>query len=354
VTVASYTAPGATTPAAPGPLGNEIFGLAVDPWGNVFVPDNANNRIAAYYPSVAPTLNFGSATIGTKSSIGDQSVYLFNAGDETLYLENPATGLNPLVTGAFALDNTVTGACLQAGQTGTVGLPADYECSLSLNFTPTGPGANAGSLVATDNNLYPPGYSASTTVWTTQTISATGMGTGGDFTFAVPNPASAVVNPLGTAVFTISVSPVGTSTFVLPVNFAITGAPAGSTATLSASTISAGASATALTLTLVAPPISSTAAANHPPSLGAKIAPIAFAVLLLPLFGIRRMRKTWMRYLTVLILLAGGLIATTALSGCSTTPSGYFGQGTTYDYTVTVTGTAGGLTHATSVLVTVN
>jgi hypothetical protein len=176
-----------------------------------------------------------------------------------------------------------------------------------------------------------------------------------DFTIAVPNPASAILNPSGTGTFAIPFSPTGGATFPGTVTLTVTGVPLGGSATLSANTIASAASATSIVLTVVAPPASYIQnAANHTPSLGAKVAPIAFAVLLLPLFGLRRMRKTWMRYLTVLILLAGSLAATGALSGCATKPSGYFGQGTTYDYNVTITGTAGGLTHSTVVTVTVN
>ena len=89
-------------------------------------------------------------------------------------------------------------------------------------------------------------------------------------------------------------------------------------------------------------------------ALAARLAPIAFALLLLPLFGFRRARKAWQRYIAVLVLLVGSLAAAAGLTACTNTPSGYFGQVTTYDYTVNITATSGGISHSTRVLVTVN
>jgi hypothetical protein len=174
-----------------------------------------------------------------------------------------------------------------------------------------------------------------------------------DFSIAVPNPASAALYPGATGTFVIPFSPVNGGTFPAAVALSVSGAPAGSAVTLSSSTLAAGAGTTNITLTVT--PASLTASAKPAPGLGSKLAPISFALLLLPVFGIRRMRKTWQRYLAVLILLVGGLAATAGLSGCSSTPSGYFGQGgSIYDYNVTVTGTVGGLTHSTVITLTVN
>jgi sugar lactone lactonase YvrE len=447
VTVTSNT-------AMPGPLGSNLFGVTVDPWGNVFVPDYANNRIAAYYPTTPPTENFGSLPVGIASAT--QTAKLWNIGNENLVIQPPTTGLNPSISANFTWNGA--SSCTQIGSTGSFSLVPGNACNIIDGFLPTVTGIISGNVVITDNNLYAAG-SYGITGWPTQAIPLTGTGllvtpasvvltgtpnpvyvldvvtytatvtgtTGGgtptgtvtfydglttlgtatlngsgvatlqaapqaviattqyingthsitavyngsaiyttltsstlplvvqDFSFSVFNPSSAVVNPGGTAVFTVTVSPVNGSTFPAAIAFTVTGAPTGATVTLTPTTnsIASGASPTSVVMTVVAPNI--VTSANRPPeSLGRKLAPISFALLLLPLFGVRRMRRTWQRYLVLLIMLAGGFAATTALSGCSNSPSGYFGQGTTYDYTVTLTGTSGSLVHSSSVTLTVN
>jgi streptogramin lyase len=448
VTVTSNT-------SSPGPLGNNLFGVTVDPWGNVFVPDYANNRIAAYYPTTPPTENFTSEQVGLTS--GTNTVSVFNIGNELLNFPGIAGG-NPSISNNFVYG---TGTLLQS-TSGHLYFNPDILLTMIPSFDPRSVGNITGSIIATDNNLYPAGWTNTTTVNTTQTVPLAGTGlliptvsvvltgtpnpayilnpvtytatvtgtTGGgnptgtvtfydgltvlctstltsgagvtsvatctadpqaviattqyvngthsitavysgsalystltsntlgevvqDFSFAVPNPSSAIVNPGGTAIFTFTVSPVNGATFPAAIAFTVTGAPANSTVTLTPGTsIASGGSPTNIVMTVVAPMILTTQ--NHQPeNLGRKLAPISFALLLLPLLGLRRMRRTWQRYIALLIMLVGGFATTTALSGCSTTPSGYFGQGTTYDYNITLTGTAGGLTHSAVVTLTVN
>jgi hypothetical protein len=447
VTVASNT-------SAPGALGSNLFGVTVDPWGNVFVPDYANNRIAAYYPTTPPTENFASTVVGLTSSDSPKTASLWNIGDEVLIFQAPTSGLNPSISTNFTYGATSTCAQISSGSSF---LFPGVGCTIVDSFKPTVVGSITGNVVITDNNLYAAG-SYGTTGWPTQAIplagtgllvtpvsvvlsgtpnpvfvmdvvtyTATVTGTVGagtptgtvtffdglttlgtatlngsgvatlqaapqsviagtqyingthsitavyngsavyttatsntfaevvqDFSFAVPNPSSAIVNPGGTAVFTFAVNPVNGTTFPAAIAFTVTGAPANSTVSLTpATSIASGGNPSNVVLTIIAP-IIQTASNHQPENLGSKLAPISFALLLLPLLGVRRMRRTWQRYLALLIMLVGGFAATTALSGCSTTPSGYFGQGTTYDYTVTLTGTSGSLVHSASVTLTVN
>jgi hypothetical protein len=74
-------------------------------------------------------------------------------------------------------------------------------------------------------------------------------------------------------------------------------------------------------------------------------------LLLLPIFGFRRGRKTWQRYLALLVLIGGSLAVAAGLSACSAA-SGYFGQNPispTLTVTGTATGPSGTLIHSTSV-----
>ena len=172
-----------------------------------------------------------------------------------------------------------------------------------------------------------------------------------DFVFGTITPASAEIYPGSVATFSVTINPTAGTTFPAAVALTLTGQPSNVTATLSTTTLASGSAATAVQLVLNVP---LNFASNQTPSIGWKAAPFALA-LLLPLFGIRRMRKSWMRYMMLLIVLLGGLAATAGLSGCGTKPSGYFGQGgTTYDYNVTITGTSGGLSHSTVVHIQIN
>jgi hypothetical protein len=174
-----------------------------------------------------------------------------------------------------------------------------------------------------------------------------------DFTIAVSSgaPSTASVLPGTTASYDLVVTPVGAATFPAVINLAGAGAQTGVTVTLTPSSTAAGAGATNTLLNV--PTINSLVASNNKKEdLGRKLAPFSLALLLLPLMGIRRGRKMWQRFLSVVLLLVGGLAASAALSGCSSVPSGYFGQSPS-SYTIVVTGTSGPLTHSTSVTLTI-
>jgi hypothetical protein len=77
-----------------------------------------------------------------------------------------------------------------------------------------------------------------------------------------------------------------------------------------------------------------------------------WAVLLLPFaLATRRRGKRLRQAVSLLLMLAAGIGATAGLSGCGTT-SGLFSQ-QQESYTITVTATAGTLTHSTQLILTV-
>jgi len=89
------------------------------------------------------------------------------------------------------------------------------------------------------------------------------------------------------------------------------------------------------------------------PALGRRIAPVLLGLLLLPLAGIRRMRRAQRKFSKLLsvALLAAGLGAITVLSGCGST-NGFFGQ-SAQTYSITVTATGGGVSHTATVNITI-
>ena len=125
-----------------------------------------------------------------------------------------------------------------------------------------------------------------------------------------------------------------------PVDFTISGLPAGATATFNPATIAANGGQQTITVTIQT---AATTAAEHAPPLGRRLAPLALALLLLPLFGASRIRREG-RHLTrwlCFALLLGGTAATAALMGCASN-NGFFAQAQK-SYDVTITASAGGL-----------
>jgi hypothetical protein len=135
--------------------------------------------------------------------------------------------------------------------------------------------------------------------------------------------------------------------------------PPGATATLTPSTIPAGSGAT--TVTLAIQTIATTARLDSgSPLIDRALSPVSFALILLPFAGLfrrslrRRLPSPRARNLLgalLLVLACGAALA--GLSGCGSNNSGYLAQ-RSQTFTVTVTATSGTLSHATSVILTVN
>ena len=158
---------------------------------------------------------------------------------------------------------------------------------------------------------------------------SSGSGTGS-------NSGTATVAPGAAATFTIALAPGGSATYPDPVSFSALGLPPGATATFSPATIPAGSGATSVTLTIQT---SSQTARSEKTSSGGPFAPVALGFLLLPLAGMRSVRKR-LRQIPRLTVAAAVMVlslgAVLGLSGCggSTSPSA-----TAKTYTVVVTAT---------------
>lgn len=154
----------------------------------------------------------------------------------------------------------------------------------------------------------------------------------------------------GTATYSMTVNPLNGTTFPAAVSFSASGLPVGATATFSPQTIAAGSGSTPVTLTVQ---LSSATASVKPENhSGRGLAPIAFAMLLLPFSRrVRRSAKKLGRVGSVALLLFMALGAMASLTGCNvgTTPTSTQPQ----NYNITVTATSGALTRTTSVALTV-
>jgi hypothetical protein len=171
-----------------------------------------------------------------------------------------------------------------------------------------------------------------------------------DFRLAISTTAgsvtSATIVPGGTATYLLTISPTGSPTFPAAVTLTVTGLPAGATYTLTPATIAAGAGATSVTLTITAPVVK--AKLEHGP-VGRGLAPMMLALVFLPFSRKLRKRAGRLGSVALLLLLSAGVLTT--LTGCGYS-TGFFAQ-PAQSYTVTVTGTAGALSHSTTVTLTV-
>ena len=132
-----------------------------------------------------------------------------------------------------------------------------------------------------------------------------------DFTVTVPtgDPTSATVSPGGTANYTVNVAPSNAQTFLSAITLSLSGAPAGATATLTPSSLAAGAGATDVALKVQ---VSSQTAPIYSSGLLLKLSPVMAGMLLLPFGGkIRRAAGKHRRAVRLLLL----LLAMTSVAG---------------------------------------
>ena len=173
-----------------------------------------------------------------------------------------------------------------------------------------------------------------------------------DFTMVLSGPSSQTVVPGSSITYKVTVTP-DYGSYAGTVSFAVSDLPPGATVTFSPSSIAASGGPQTITVTIQT--AAATAAlhpAPPPTSTGRKLTPLALAFLLL--FGMGSLRKhgrALRRMLCVMALLAGGAAAS-MLSGCGGGINGFFGQ-SPHNYTITITATAGGLTHTETVTLNV-
>lgn len=297
--------------------------------GNVVVP----------VLTVAPTsLSFTSTAIGTAA--GAQTVTLTNGtGAAIPFTSATIVAITPPAS-VTDFTATVTPACAS--------VPANGTCTVSVNYTPSVATTETATLVLADGGSGSP-----------QSVALTGnvTATPPDFTISAA-PASFSVARGATGTSTITVTAVGD--FDAAVTFTCSGAPAKSTCTVAPSSVTPvsadiarkgavrhadGDQATA-TLSLattrhgeVAPPVS----LRFPPYVPRVVVP-AFLTLFAMLFFFVSDQRLRGRLAAAAVVLFFVVIA-----GCSGS-SGGTPKGTV---TLTVTGTAGSITHTTTVSATV-
>ena len=163
-----------------------------------------------------------------------------------------------------------------------------------------------------------------------------------DFVLLAGPTKAATVLPGQSAAFTFTIAPEGV--FSSPVTFSASGLPPGATASFNHQSVTPSAAPTTVVLTIQTAKLRAVVR----PSWPFQVTPPLLLGILLPLFGIRRARRTLKRstlYMTALASLGVAL----AISGCG---GGFFNLAP-QTYPITVTATSGSLQHSTTVNLTV-
>jgi len=285
------------------------------------------------------TLTFTAQMDGTSSA--PQTLTLTNTGTVSLTISSITA------SGDYSQTNTCGGS-----------VSASANCNISVVFKPRAAGTRTGTLSISDNAADSP-----------QSVGLSG--TGQDFSFAPPSgsPTSASAAPGQSATYTLSVDGEGGLSGM--VAFTCAGAPSEATCTVSPNPVTAGNSATNVTVTITttAPSLSAPRSRRLPPftplSPSLRGRWMLALILALMLWAImRRNQFVMFRWHSNMVLLTSGILLTLALAGCGSGGGGGSG-GTTSNlgtpagtYTLTVTGTAGSgssnLSHSTTLTLTVS
>jgi hypothetical protein len=289
---------------------------------NPFVVKMTPSAVSGVF-AIPVSLTFGSQDINTSSAA--RTATLTNNSKSALTITSIT------ITGTNAADFSQTNTC------GT-SLAIAASCTISVIFKPAATGSASATLTITDSDASSPQLVQ---------LSGTGISTTPDFSISI-SPAALSVTAGASASFTVSVS--GLNGFSGTTSLACSGAPPASTCALSpASVTPSGTTAVTsngtitTTLRTIAPPVHTFPL--RPDLLTRLLGPIALVLAVLAAWLLAS-RRTGRKLVWTLALLAA-----LALSSCSGLPHGGTPTG---NFTITVKGTSGTLTHSATATLTVN
>jgi hypothetical protein len=173
-----------------------------------------------------------------------------------------------------------------------------------------------------------------------------------NFTITPPTGGSltATAQPGGQATYKLDFSPPSGQTFPAAINLAISGMPAGATATFSPASLPAGAGATTVTLTINLP--ASAEMSSPPQPFNGGPLPVYLGFVLIPFAAFKRkhlmMRTTWL-----LMFVAIAAVSMIGLSSCGGKGASSPASTSPRVYTMTVTASSGSLSNSSTLTLTV-
>jgi len=125
-------------------LASSVYGVTVDPFGNLYIPDWSNNRLVFVNVSGAQ-LTFPTPTGAgtTDTADGPQTATVTNLGNQPL-----AFSANPTYTANFSSNGNDTNPC-----TSSSSLSPGTVCDVSVNFTPQSASSLSAGITVTNNTL---------------------------------------------------------------------------------------------------------------------------------------------------------------------------------------------------------
>lgn len=301
--------------------------------------------------------------VPTASGTSQGSLVVGGSGvvPQTVLLTGMATQSTPSIsltasTATVLLDNPVTLTAIVSSGTATpTGTVTFLDGTTTIGSAPLSAGTASISVsnLAAGTHGITAVYSGSASFTSVTSATITEQVENFSLNVASGSITSVSIAPGGSATYKLLISPAGAKTFPQGIQLSASGMPSGAVATFSPSSIKTGSGATTITLTIQVP---NTTAALKVPNFRHNRTPLYLGVILLPFADIKRNRtnrekrapqKRPRPWLKLMLMMACALVAFAGITGCGSN-AGFFAH-PSQNYTVTITGTAGALSHSTTV-----
>ena len=299
--------------------------------------------------TAATMLPAGTYTLEAQFTPTDDTDYNTASKSVTLIVNKAAATITLASSGSTALaQSTVT---LMTKVTSTISTPTgtvnflDGSTTLGSAMLSSGEASYSTSALTSGNHSITAVYSGDTN-FDTVTSSALTQDIVDFSVSAAAGSSTQTVNQGAAATYSLTVAPVGGNTIPAAISLSATGLPTGATAAFSPASIAAGSASTTVTMTVQTPAKSESVETAAWGAGGSAL----LCLLLLPLSRrIRLVGRQLRMMFTLAILIAAGVCAMTAITGC-----GGGGKPKPQDFTITVNAASGSLTHSTTVALTID